>query len=66
MKKLDKNEELVLFLEKFYEICDTIEASNYTLDEFYSEFSEKTHKTLLNLLKINKKEEKLWKTQDFQ
>jgi len=42
MKNEDK-EMVSEFLRHFYDICTTVEASNYTLDEFYQDFPAEMH-----------------------
>ena len=57
-KMNNRNKILNEFLTKFYEITSTVEANNYTLDEFYDNFSADDHKMLLKLIKNMKQEEK--------
>tara|TARA_Y100001973_G_C5193680_1_gene332716 strand:- start:806 stop:976 length:171 start_codon:yes stop_codon:yes gene_type:complete len=43
MKDPNKEKALKEFFSHFYDVCSSIEASNYTLDEFYDLFPEETH-----------------------
>ena len=38
------------FISKFYDISCSIDAGNYTLDEFYDEFPKETHEILLKII----------------
>ena len=44
------------FLARFYDISDSLEAFNYTIDEFYDEFPPETHDFLYKLLENLKNE----------
>tara|TARA_Y100001938_G_C7938776_1_gene353185 strand:- start:615 stop:782 length:168 start_codon:yes stop_codon:yes gene_type:complete len=50
MKNTEK-EVVGEFLRRFYDICATIESSNYTLDEFYQDFPEEMHSFLSEMSK---------------
>lgn len=55
---MNKNEAVKEFLGRFYDICSSIEASNYTLDEFYSDFPVEMHDFLMELSEKGKNEVK--------
>jgi len=56
MKKLTEKEAVSLFLNKFYDICTSAEANNYTLDEFYDDFPAEMHSFLGKLAENIQKE----------
>ena len=42
-EKLTENQMIQEFFTKFYDISCSIEASNYTIDEFYQDFPQEMH-----------------------
>lgn len=50
-KNISENKMLTEFLTRFYNISCSIEASNYTIDEFYDDFPEEMHDFLGKLAK---------------
>lgn len=56
-----KNQEKQMineFLRRFYDICSTVECSNYTLDEFYQDFPVEMHDFLSKMVDNVKNEVK--------
>lgn len=45
---MNQNQLIEEFLSRFYDISDSPEAFNYTIDEFYDEFPPETHDFYLN------------------
>tara|TARA_R110002020_G_scaffold56396_5_gene156050 strand:+ start:934 stop:1113 length:180 start_codon:yes stop_codon:yes gene_type:complete len=56
LKHTNTEEQLKEFFSHFYEICTSSDAFNYTLDEFYDDFSEETHNMLSEFSKLAKRE----------
>tara|TARA_Y100001937_G_scaffold109135_1_gene153490 strand:+ start:1798 stop:1971 length:174 start_codon:yes stop_codon:yes gene_type:complete len=48
---LTDNQIIQDFLTKFYDISCSVDASNYTIDEFYDDFPKEIHDFLGDLIK---------------
>jgi|TARA_R100000084_G_scaffold45995_1_gene18896 hypothetical protein len=55
MKDPSKEKALKEFFSHFYDVCTSIEASNYTMDEFYDDFPKETHDFLSEFSNFTKK-----------